>query len=75
MVASDVLRVRFGYCGNQMSGDGSAVAGVGEHHGFLHRPSIVAADETDEAIVAVLTANGMSRIHGLASTNKPFELG
>lgn len=69
------LASRFGHRGNQVSGYGSAVAGVGQHHGFLHRPGVVAAHEADEAVVAVFTANGMSRINGLGFDEQPFEFG
>jgi hypothetical protein len=46
--------------------DGPVVAGVSEHHGFLHRPSVVATHETNQAIVAVLAASRMGRVYGLA---------
>ncbi len=58
-----------------MPGDGSAVTGVGEHHGFLHRPSIVAAHKADEAVVAVFAADRMSGVNGLGFDEKTFELG
>ena len=45
--------------------DGAAVADVGEHHGLLHGPRVVAAHEADEAIVTVSAAYRMSNVHWL----------
>src|SRR6267142_894044 len=69
------LTSRFIHRGNQMSGDCSTVASVREHHGFLHRPSIVAAHEANEAIVTIFAASGVSRVNGLGFDEQPFEFG
>src|SRR4051812_24171863 len=58
-----------------MSRDGPAVARVCEHHGFLHRPTVVATHETNEAIVAVPAASRMGGVYGLGLDEEAVELG
>ena len=49
-----------------MSCDGSALAGIGEHHGLFHSPGIVAIHKPAKAIITVFAANRVSGIHWLA---------
>ena len=58
-----------------MTGNGSAIASIGEHHAFLHGPGIIAADESDEAIVAIIAASEVGVVHGLAFDEERVELG
>ena len=54
----------------KMRCDGSAVAGVSQHHGFLHCPRVVAIYESAKPVVAVFAACGMSGVHRFALDEK-----
>src|ERR1035441_1054149 len=57
-----------------MTGDSSAIAGVGKHHPLLHRPCVISAHEANQAVVAILAASRMGGAHGLALDEERIEL-
>ncbi len=71
--AFDALRLA--HCGVKMLCDGSAIAGVSEHHGFLHRPRVVAIYESAEAVVAIFAASSMGSVHWFAFDKKSVIFG
>ena len=44
----------------------SSVAGVGEHHGLLHSPCVIAAHKTTESVVTVFATGGVRGIYWFA---------
>ena len=55
-----------GHRRSQVFRNGSAIADIGQHHGFLHRPRIVAIHKSEEAIVAIRGPGCMACINRLA---------
>jgi len=54
----------------EIRSDGSPIPHISHHHGFLHRPSIVADDKTSQALVAVLAARRMILVYRFAFSHK-----
>ena len=58
-----------------MSGNGSAIASIGEHHALLHGPRVIAADESDKAFVAIVASSKVLFIHRFAFDEEGVILG
>lgn len=58
-----------------MTDNRSAITSIGEHHAFLHGPGVIAAHESDKAVVAIVAAGEVRGVHDLAFDEKCVELG
>ena len=57
-----------------MTGNRPAVASIGKHHAFLHGPGVIAADEADKAVVAIIVAGEVRGVHDFTFDEERVEL-
>ena len=58
-----------------MTGNGSAIASKSEHHAFLHGPCVIATDESDKAVIAIVATSEVSSVDGFTFDEERIELG
>ena len=58
------------HCWEEVRGNTSFISHVSDHHGVLHRPSVIADDKTSQPLVAVVAASRMVLVYRFALDGK-----